>query len=454
MFLVGKSGERHSITSNRRDTNAHVSREVLHAIVGLAVLGILVQTWLFQGLMVPVVVTSGSMAPHLLGPHRQWVCATCGHTFQCDRESLSDVVGLNCPNCGAAYEGSDGVDRPGDRVLVDRSAFVWRSPRRWEPVVFRSPEDPGALCVKRVAGLPGESVEIRGGDVFVNGAIARKSIADQRGAAIGVYGLPEIGSDEVLERWRAEPPGSWQFVSGRFVHRAIRHERDASLQSASATPIDWLGYCHHQCFRTNEKPRPGPILDESSYDPSESRVLCPVNDVMLRCRITAAHGGMIYLRANAGGDEFAIEVDLDRSQASLMHNHQPVRAVALPSGALAPRALWELVLADHQLLLAIDGRTVIEFHYQPNGGGLENQAPRVAIGARGVEVELQDLEVLRDIYYTAGPGRNGETGSQYQLGPDEYFLLGDNSPHSLDSRVWSPQDGISSGSIVGRALKW
>jgi hypothetical protein len=124
------------------------------------------------------------------------------------------------------------------------------------------------------------------------------------------------------------------------------------------------------------------------------------------------------------------------------------------AGALGPRAQWELVLADQQLLLAIDGRTVIEFRHQPSGGALETQLPRVAIGARGAEVELQDLEILRDIYYTAGPGTGGEEGGKYQLGPDEYFLLGDNSPHSVDSRVWSSQDGVSSGLIVGRALKW
>jgi signal peptidase I len=476
-----------------------ISREFLHAIVGLAVLGILVHAWLLQGLMVPVVVTSGSMAPHLLGPHRQWVCATCGHTFECDWELLSHAVGLNCPNCGTACDTSEGVDRPGDRVLVDRSAFLWRSPRRWEAVVFHAAEDPSTLCVKRVAGLPGESVQIREGDVFVNGAIARKSVADQRDTAIGVYQLPEIASDEVLKRWRAEPAGSWQFVSGRFVHRVMHDEGDASLQAASATPIDWLGYCHRQCFRANDQPRPGPILDESSYDPSESRVLCPVDDVILRCRITASRGGEIYLRAAAGGDEFAIKVDLDRSRATLTHNQQPegIREFVMGAtaglsssvrelhglhcwtsqqwhpeqspfrdvvpkcphqhvgaGALGPRAQWELVLADQQLLLAIDGRTVIEFRHQPSGGALETQLPRVAIGARGAEVELQDLEILRDIYYTAGPGTGGEEGGKYQLGPDEYFLLGDNSPHSVDSRVWSSQDGVSSGLIVGRALKW
>ena len=62
----------------------------------------------------------------------------------------------------------------GDRVLVDRSALLVALARRWEVVVFHSPEEPAAMCVKRVVGLPGESVQIPRGDVFINGAIARK----------------------------------------------------------------------------------------------------------------------------------------------------------------------------------------------------------------------------------------------------------------------------------------
>jgi signal peptidase I len=431
-----------------------ISRELVHAVIGIGVLAIMIHAWLLQGLVARVVVASGSMAPHLVGPHRQGICGHCGHSWKCNRESLASVLELTCPQCGTACDVSEGRARPGDRVLVDRSAFLWRSPRRWEAVVFQPPEEPGALGVKRVAGLPGESVQLRGGDVFVNGMIARKSIAEQRATAIGVYELPQTARDEVLQRWRAEPAESWQFVSGRFVHRALPGQSPANSQAVSTTQIDWLGYYHRQCFRSNEKPRLGPILDESSYDPSESRVLCPVSDVILRCRMTASPCGAIYLRATAGGDEFTIEVDPDRSQANLVHNREPAAAVALPSGALGPRAQWEVMLADHQLLLAIDDCPVIEFRYQPIGGALENQAPRVAIGARGAEVELRDLQILRDIYYTTGSGASGETGSKYQLGPDEYFLLGDNSPHSLDSRVWSPHDGISARSIVGRAVKW
>jgi signal peptidase I len=68
----------------------------------------------------------------------------------------------------------------GDRIFVNKLAYGlrvpfttwyvghWAQPQRGEVVVFRSPAD-GERLVKRVAALPGETVELRGGRLFVNG---------------------------------------------------------------------------------------------------------------------------------------------------------------------------------------------------------------------------------------------------------------------------------------------
>ena len=74
----------------------------------------------------------------------------------------------------------------GDYIVVSKFAYGWsraslpfnppvgegrlfgRAPARGDVVVFRLPRDPQATWVKRVIGLPGDRVQVRGGTVFVN----------------------------------------------------------------------------------------------------------------------------------------------------------------------------------------------------------------------------------------------------------------------------------------------
>lgn len=57
----------------------------------------------------------------------------------------------------------------GDQVLVGKWLYHVRAPRRWEVVAFRYPADRRRPFLKRVVGLPGESVEIREGAILING---------------------------------------------------------------------------------------------------------------------------------------------------------------------------------------------------------------------------------------------------------------------------------------------
>lgn len=57
----------------------------------------------------------------------------------------------------------------GQFVLVDRVGYVFSPPRRGDVVVLEFPGDPtNRKFIKRIIGLPGEKVEIRGGQVLVN----------------------------------------------------------------------------------------------------------------------------------------------------------------------------------------------------------------------------------------------------------------------------------------------
>lgn len=57
----------------------------------------------------------------------------------------------------------------GERLVVERITYLFRDPRRGEVVVFRYPLNPREYFVKRVVGIPGDRVAIRGGYLWVNG---------------------------------------------------------------------------------------------------------------------------------------------------------------------------------------------------------------------------------------------------------------------------------------------
>lgn len=57
---------------------------------------------------------------------------------------------------------------PGDRVFVNRFIYHFKSVARGNVVVFKSPGD-GTVLIKRVIGLPGNVVSLKGGSVYIDG---------------------------------------------------------------------------------------------------------------------------------------------------------------------------------------------------------------------------------------------------------------------------------------------
>ncbi len=59
----------------------------------------------------------------------------------------------------------------GDYLIVDEISYKLRSPQRGEVIVFKYPQNPSQRFIKRIIGLPGETVEIKNGkiEIFKNG---------------------------------------------------------------------------------------------------------------------------------------------------------------------------------------------------------------------------------------------------------------------------------------------
>lgn len=73
----------------------------------------------------------------------------------------------------------------GERIFVNK--LIYYDEYRWAPkvergdiVVFWYPDDPSKSYIKRVVGLPGETVEVREGNVLINGTILQEKYLDPR----------------------------------------------------------------------------------------------------------------------------------------------------------------------------------------------------------------------------------------------------------------------------------
>lgn len=65
---------------------------------------------------------------------------------------------------GASMEPNFGT---GNYLIIDQLTYQFREPQRGEVIVFRYPDNPSTYYIKRIVGLPGETVEIKDGAVYI-----------------------------------------------------------------------------------------------------------------------------------------------------------------------------------------------------------------------------------------------------------------------------------------------
>lgn len=408
----------------------------------LAAVAIVVRTFFVQGLVAKVETSSGSMAPWLIGPHGRATCNSCAMSFVFDALDTPARDDLDCPNCGRRTAHRQPPSTvAGEQVLIDRSTFAMRPPRRWEPVVFRCPDQPGMLCIKRVVGLPGEEVQIRGGDVYIDGRIARKPLAVQRDLAILVHDTRYRGPDgeESASKWYADSTSGWQLDRDGFRFQPTESAND----DCSGTLL--FKFC--RCGKSL------PVSDDYGYNQNASRHWNRVDDLMFEFDATLRHESELSVEVDGHGLRVAITLGDGHASTALRTHNGRVVASQKSAVPLGDHAHVVASFFDRQMVLAIDGTPLLQVDVPdlaPSADAAGRQ--QILLRARGSLVEVSNMRLLRDIYYTRERTSQWGTDAPYRLGDAEFFVLGDNSPISADSRSW-PSAGIASSSIVGKPLR-
>ena len=161
---------------NQVETELEVDGFVMYArdlLEGFAIAIIL--AFIFRGFVVEAfIIPTGSMAHGLQGTHIEHDCHICNYRYRAgaseENDGRDEVVATVCPMCGFTEVLDKGIHSKnagsGDRILVNKFAYMFKEPDRWDVIVFKNPTKATENYIKRLVGLPNEKVLISNGDIY------------------------------------------------------------------------------------------------------------------------------------------------------------------------------------------------------------------------------------------------------------------------------------------------
>jgi signal peptidase I len=403
--------------------------------------------YVFEAFVVP----QGSMAPALIGRHFDVVCSRCGCEFPVSATtrlqkqerlelrnggmslstSSDNQIGV-CRNC--RFEQPIGHDQPiaqGDRILIEKLG----RPQRWDLVVFHFPEEIDVTYIKRLIGMPGETVEIIGGDIFINGQREPKPahVALEMWVPLSDSTLHRGAGHSFDDPWRPENPKSkWRTLNGTWEFYGSDADSDGLVYSL-------------------------PLTDEGSYseqwtDRSSDKINYSVRDVAITCVLQRLSGtGGIGFHWACGDLAARARIAADGNvQLSADGKDQPVR---LDRPLLGGEQI-QFAFRDGRAMLLVDRREVATIVVGPQDAEAcrkpddpNGESCRLGITADHVILQLSGIAVSRDVHYRSleegifGPNiGHGCLGRPITLNSNEHYVLGDHSARSNDSRFWGSVD--------------
>lgn len=447
----------------------------------------------FRGFIVEgFVIPTGSMAPTLMGAHIRLRSPATGYEYAADsaevlgaamarqrgdRTILDPMLShqfavASIPNDELAAQG-----RMGDRVLVVKYLYPFTAPKRWDVVVFKNPTDPvgdAVYYIKRLVGMPNETLLIADGDIFT-GAISanaddlqieRKPEYVQRAVWQPLYDSDYQPTN--IKRLEAAMRRPWQgapwIASDGWT---IRGERAWSWTKDTPASLTW----------SNEIM---PIDDWNAYNIYRHEVpLYPTADVSVAAAIEVSDPTKFQTALDISTRGLICRFEFAKGQLVLsVKQAESLEVLATTSQAFIPEAnkpIWlEMWHVDQELSVFVNGQRLADLPYDLGGPVkrilashfgrtleqvLVNPTAQRPTPASlhwtfdGSPFTLRRVEVKRDLYYRPDflsannqfP-TNGKTidGLAFATDPSnlarvkvgEYVMFGDNSGASKDSRLW------------------
>lgn len=94
---------------------------------------------------------------------QKWIIAP----FDVSGESMCDTLNQIDGKC---------ADGKGEKIIINEAIYMFNDPERGDIVVFKVPETEDTYYIKRIIGLPGDTVELKEGEIFITPAGSQKSI--------------------------------------------------------------------------------------------------------------------------------------------------------------------------------------------------------------------------------------------------------------------------------------
>ncbi len=363
------------------------------------------------------------MTPTLFGPSHLAVCTHCDQAIRVAWETFNPALSTRCPSCGGLCE-LHGEPLHGDRVSL-------RSPGPREElgrldIVGLAGSGADLPQVKRIWGLPGEHVQLRSGELWIDGQLFQKSLEQFHRVRIPVAAYPE---DRLSHFWVSSgelngTPASksdWARIENSDTagntplgqRLSWRSVRPARVHPTDSPPSDWL--------------QPSPIVDDYRSNQGVRCLLHPVEDYSVTLELsdvlTAPMTGLFRYRDQEITIAFT-PVDTGRIEN-------------LAAATIRVRQRIEVALCDDRLLLASDTEELV-YEYSELDSHASSQLDafewmRLDFHA---QTGFRRLQVYRDLYLPSVSTESADVGqeSSVQETSAGFYLLGDNLPVSIDSR--------------------